>query len=105
MTSVMSAMITCMEYDELIREALATPFEGWDFAVLRDRVTYEGELPWRYEELSARGLPGATALLDLGTGGQRRQPPAVWAGSSSCHRRSAASASSASRTRESIRAR
>ncbi|MFI7613710.1 methyltransferase domain-containing protein [Nonomuraea terrae] len=65
----MSEMISSMEDDELIRAAPATPFEGWDFAVFRHRVTYEGELPGRYAESVGARLPGAAALLDLGTGG------------------------------------
>lgn len=58
-----------MGFDELIRTASATSFEGWDFALFGDRVTYDGELPWRYEELVGERLPGAASLLDLGTGG------------------------------------
>ncbi|RVX38525.1 methyltransferase family protein [Nonomuraea polychroma] len=58
-----------MGYDELIHEALTTPFEGWDFGVLRGRVTDDGTLPWDYEQLVRDRLPKASALLDLGTGG------------------------------------
>ncbi|WP_181958443.1 class I SAM-dependent methyltransferase [Nonomuraea diastatica] len=56
-------------YDELIREALATPFEGWDFAVFRGRMTMAGDLPWDYEGMVRERLPGTASLLDLGTGG------------------------------------
>ncbi len=58
-----------MGFEELVRTASETAFEGWDFDVLGDRVTYDGDLPWRYEELVGRRLPGAASLLDLGTGG------------------------------------
>jgi SAM-dependent methyltransferase len=58
-----------MGYDELIHEALTTPFEGWDFAVLHGRMTTDGALPWDYEQLVRDRLPTATSLLDLGTGG------------------------------------
>jgi SAM-dependent methyltransferase len=62
-------MIAAMGYEELIHEALTTPFEGWDFAVFRGRMTTEGALPWDYEELVRERLPRTAALLDLGTGG------------------------------------
>ncbi|MFG1704422.1 hypothetical protein ACFLIM_14620 [Nonomuraea sp. M3C6] len=39
-------MIMAMGYDELIREALSTPFEGWDFAAFGRRMTTGGDLPW-----------------------------------------------------------
>jgi SAM-dependent methyltransferase len=58
-----------MGYTDLIREALATPFEGWDFAVFRGRMTSEDALPWDYETMVRDRLPKAAALLDLGTGG------------------------------------
>ncbi|TDE41584.1 class I SAM-dependent methyltransferase [Nonomuraea mesophila] len=58
-----------MGYDELIREALATPFEGWDFAVFDGRMTATGDLPWDYEGMVRERLPGTASLLDLGTGG------------------------------------
>ncbi|MDP4511696.1 class I SAM-dependent methyltransferase [Nonomuraea turcica] len=58
-----------MGYEELIDEALTTSFEGWDFTVFRGRVTYDGTLPWDYEQLVRDRLPKASALLDLGTGG------------------------------------
>ncbi|MEO3789166.1 hypothetical protein ABGB14_03095 [Nonomuraea sp. B10E15] len=32
-----------MGYDELIQDALATPFEGWDFAVFDGRMTTAGD--------------------------------------------------------------
>ncbi|GAB2910467.1 class I SAM-dependent methyltransferase [Nonomuraea fastidiosa] len=56
-------------YDDLIREALDTPFEGWDFSLFGDRVTHEGGLPWDYETMVRDRLPATKALLDLGTGG------------------------------------
>ncbi|GAA3141686.1 class I SAM-dependent methyltransferase [Nonomuraea salmonea] len=58
-----------MGYDELIDEALTTDFEGWDFSALKGRITYEGTLPWDYEQLVRDRLPTTKALLDLGTGG------------------------------------
>ncbi|MEU6715423.1 class I SAM-dependent methyltransferase [Nonomuraea sp. NPDC046802] len=58
-----------MGYDELIRDALATPFEGWDFGVFLGRMTDDADLPWDYEALVRERLPAASSLLDLGTGG------------------------------------
>ncbi|MEV1173547.1 class I SAM-dependent methyltransferase [Nonomuraea sp. NPDC049784] len=58
-----------MGYEELIHEALTTPFEGWDWAVFRGRMTSADDLPWDYEELVRERLPKAASLLDLGTGG------------------------------------
>ncbi|TYB58058.1 class I SAM-dependent methyltransferase [Nonomuraea sp. PA05] len=58
-----------MNFEELIHQARTTPFEGWDFSLLRDRVTYDGELPWDYERLAREHLATATSVLDLGTGG------------------------------------
>ncbi|MFC5823931.1 class I SAM-dependent methyltransferase [Nonomuraea insulae] len=58
-----------MSYEELIHEALTTPFEGWDFAIFDGRVTDDGTVPWDYASLVRDRLPKATALLDLGTGG------------------------------------
>ncbi|GAA3535744.1 hypothetical protein GCM10022419_014270 [Nonomuraea rosea] len=57
-----------MKYDELVAEALATSFQGWDFAPLSGRV-FEDPLPWSYERLLLACLPDAISLLDLGTGG------------------------------------
>ncbi|MGR6922186.1 class I SAM-dependent methyltransferase [[Actinomadura] parvosata] len=58
-----------MDFEDLIAEAWATPFAGWDFSCLRGRVTYDGTLPWDYERLARERLRTAAALLDLGTGG------------------------------------
>ncbi|MEV0614193.1 hypothetical protein AB0I81_12785 [Nonomuraea sp. NPDC050404] len=58
-----------MDFAELIQEALATPFEGWDFSCFGNRITDDGELPWDYESLARDRLPRAASLLDLGTGG------------------------------------
>jgi SAM-dependent methyltransferase len=57
-------------YDELIHEALTTPFEGWDFGVFKGRMTEESAaLPWDYPGLVRERLPRTGSLLDLGTGG------------------------------------
>jgi SAM-dependent methyltransferase len=61
-----------MGYAELIHEGMTTPFEGWDFTVFAGRMTDGGSLPWDYEALVRDRLPGASSLLDLGTGGGER---------------------------------
>ncbi|MFC4113294.1 class I SAM-dependent methyltransferase [Nonomuraea zeae] len=61
-----------MGYAELIQEGLTAPFEGWDFTAFTGRLTYDGSLPWDYDALVRDRLPGASALLDLGTGGGER---------------------------------
>ncbi|QFY07417.1 class I SAM-dependent methyltransferase [Nonomuraea phyllanthi] len=58
-----------MGYEELIEEALATPFEGWDWSAFHGRMTGADDLPWGYERLVRERLPGTASLLDLGTGG------------------------------------
>jgi len=55
----------------LVREWKAEeqrPFTGWDFSYLDDQWEEE-QPPWDYMEQVRALLPGATALLDLGTGG------------------------------------
>jgi SAM-dependent methyltransferase len=44
------------------------PFSGWDFAYLDDKWEEE-QPPWSYMDQVRALLPGASALLDLGTGG------------------------------------
>jgi SAM-dependent methyltransferase len=59
-----------VEYDELVAQALETPFEGWDFGVFGGRFTgVEDALPWSYRDLVRQRLPQVSSLLDLGTGG------------------------------------
>ncbi len=55
-------------FDELIREALAAPFEGWDFSWLAGRKT-EFTLPWDYTARVRARMRGIGAMLDMGTGG------------------------------------
>lgn len=53
---------------ELWQREARQPFSGWDFSYLRGRYT-EDEPPWSYEALARDALRGASALLDMGTGG------------------------------------
>jgi len=47
------------------------PFTGWDFAHLDGRMI-AGEPPWSYPDRAAALMRGATALLDVDTGGGER---------------------------------
>jgi SAM-dependent methyltransferase len=58
-------------FEELVAEAQAAPFSGWDFSWLDGRTTTE-RLPWRYQAEVGRYTVGAGALLDMGTGGGER---------------------------------
>jgi hypothetical protein len=55
-------------FDELVAEAVAAPFSGWDFGWLDGRSRIE-QLPWQYaDEVAARSRV-AVSMLDQGTGG------------------------------------
>jgi hypothetical protein len=53
--------------DELLAEAAAHPFRGWDFSWLGARMRIEP--PWDYTQLVLDAARDATDLLDMGTGG------------------------------------
>lgn len=55
-------------FDDLVAEAMAAPFSGWDFSWLAAR-TVTSALPWDYSAEVTSRAAGASALLDLGTGG------------------------------------
>ncbi len=55
-------------FEQLIDEAAAQPFAGWDFSYLHDH--WDEEHPdWDYRERVRRRFADASALLDMGTGG------------------------------------
>ncbi|NED96396.1 class I SAM-dependent methyltransferase [Phytoactinopolyspora alkaliphila] len=54
-------------YEHLVREAVAAPFEGWDFSWLTGRTAGE-ELTWDYSGLARAAIAGATRVLDIDTG-------------------------------------
>jgi SAM-dependent methyltransferase len=58
-------------FEELVSEALAAPFSGWDFSWLAARSA-AGRLPWSYQREVARRAAAAGTMLDLGTGGGER---------------------------------
>jgi SAM-dependent methyltransferase len=55
-------------FEAYVDEALATPFEGWDFSFIEDRIVREGT-PWSYAERVAELAADASVMVDLGTGG------------------------------------
>lgn len=54
--------------DQLLAEAEATAFQGWDFSRLGDRLVLEPP-HWAFEEIVAEAAARATTMLDMGTGG------------------------------------
>lgn len=59
------------DFESLIREAEETPFSGWDFAHIRDRMRQE-PLSWNYVNETKAALPESTAVLEMDTGGGER---------------------------------
>ena len=55
-------------FAELIAEGDAVPVEGWDFSWFEGRATEERP-PWGYARLMAERMAGASAALDVQTGG------------------------------------
>lgn len=55
-------------FEELVAEANAVSVDGWDFSWLDGRALEERP-PWGYQGAMAAKLAGATASLDLQTGG------------------------------------
>ncbi len=55
-------------FDDLVAEAGTAPVEGWDFSWLDGRATEERP-SWGYQRLMAGRLAGASAALDIQTGG------------------------------------
>lgn len=58
-------------FDDLVAEALAAPFSGWDFSWLGPAST-AGRLPWSYGREVARRAALTETMLDMGTGGGER---------------------------------
>jgi len=55
-------------FEELIDDAVRTPFQGWDFSYLKGRIT-ESALPWDYATRARERMRVAQSMLDMGTGG------------------------------------
>ena len=56
------------DYGRLVAEAVAAPVEGWDFSWFDGRATEERP-PWGYARLLGERMAGASAALDIETGG------------------------------------
>ena len=55
-------------FDDLVAEALAASFSGWDFSWLGPAPKV-GRLPWSYRREVARRAALSDTMLDMGTGG------------------------------------
>lgn len=55
-------------FDRLVAEALALPFEGWNFSYIADRWR-EAPTSWDYRAKARALMAGASSLLDMDTGG------------------------------------
>lgn len=60
--------MTHSQFDQLVQEALAQEFSGWDFSWTRGRW-HEEEPSWQYPRLVQTRIWHADSLLDMGTGG------------------------------------
>jgi len=61
-------MINPTHFQQLIAEAEAAAFTGWDFQWLENRMIQQ-DPPWDYPALVRAKIPQVTSLLDMGTGG------------------------------------
>ena len=57
-----------MTFEALVAEGAAVPVEGWDFSWFEGRATEERP-PWGYARLLRERMAGASAVLDIETGG------------------------------------
>jgi SAM-dependent methyltransferase len=55
-------------FNQLIDDALAQGFSGWNFSYLDGRWSTE-DIPWDYEGEVRQEMPHARTMLDMGTGG------------------------------------
>jgi SAM-dependent methyltransferase len=55
-------------FEALVAEGAAVPVEGWDFSWFEGRATEERP-PWGYARLLRARMAGASAVLDIETGG------------------------------------
>ncbi|HEY1988706.1 MAG TPA: class I SAM-dependent methyltransferase [Acidimicrobiales bacterium] len=55
-------------FEDLVAEGESVPVEGWDFSWFDGRATEERPT-WRYSRMLADHMAGATAALDIQTGG------------------------------------
>jgi SAM-dependent methyltransferase len=57
-----------MTFEDLVAEGAAAPTEGWEFSWFEGRATEERP-PWGYAHLMGERMVGASAALDIETGG------------------------------------
>jgi SAM-dependent methyltransferase len=55
-------------YEQVVADALATPFEGWDWSAFRGRFD-EDRPSWDYRAVVREHADRVGSMLDLGTGG------------------------------------
>src|SRR4051812_39053751 len=55
-------------FDDVLAEAAAQDFTGWDFSLIDDRVERAGT-PWSYAGRANELAAAAETMVDLGTGG------------------------------------
>src|SRR4051812_46713478 len=55
-------------FEDLVAEGAAVPTDGWDFSWFEGRAT-EARPSWGYARSAGHRLAGATAALDIQTGG------------------------------------
>ena len=60
------------EFDQLLAEAMAALFSGWDFSWLAGCRVEEEDSRWDYDERARKLIQRAASLVDLGTGGGER---------------------------------
>lgn len=82
-----AGVATASTFAELLAEGESEPVEGWDFSWFDGRAT-EDRPSWGYSRLLAERMAGATAALDIQTGGgevlaQIPHPPPVLAATES----------------------
>lgn len=79
--------LTNKAFDQLLQDAAAMPFSGWNFSALQGRWR-ENAPSWDYRQMVLERLPGISSLLDMGTGGgeflaglakDSKLPPQTWA--------------------------
>jgi SAM-dependent methyltransferase len=56
------------KFEELVEEALAQQFSGWDFSWMQGRY-FESEPFWNYRQMVQDSMKGISSMLDMGTGG------------------------------------
>lgn len=60
--------MTNRSFEELVEEALAQEFSGWDFSWMEGRY-YESDPYWDYRHMVLERTKNVSSMLDMGTGG------------------------------------